>query len=329
MASEKYEFELDDKGDFKSTGGIELPEPEEIEIEEDVEEDDNGGNSDVDVEVVDDTPEEDRDKVGNVAPPPSEVTEEELASYSKDVQKRIKHTMRSYHDERRAKEAALREREAAVAYAKQLLEKLKEQEGTVHKSREVALDQAKRNIIMEVEKAKAAYRAAYESGDPDAVTEAQDKLTEAKIKFDKVSNFKLPPVQSVENTVKQPVEAPPAPTDEKASKWAKENPWFGSNKRMTAFSLGVHQELVEEEGVDPRSDEYYRKLNTAIRKAFPDEFEDEPVARQKSPSVVAPATRSVAPKKITLSKSDVAIARTLGVPLEQYAREKAALNRSN
>jgi hypothetical protein len=323
MASEKFEFELDAKGDFQSTGDIELPGPDEIEIEEELDDDD------VDVEVVDDTPEQDRDKVGNVAPAPSEVTEEELASYSKDVQKRIKHTMRSYHDERRAKEAAVREREAAVAYAKQLLEKLKEQDGTVHKSREVALDQAKRNVVMEVEKAKAAYRAAYESGDPDAVTEAQDKLTEAKIKFDKVSNFKLPPVQSSQNTVKQPVQAPPAPADEKANKWAQENQWFGSNKRMTAFSLGVHQELVEEEGVDPRSDEYYKKLNTAIRKAFPDEFEDEPVARQKSPSVVAPATRSVAPKKITLSRSDVAIAKTLGVPLEQYAREKAALNRSN
>jgi len=323
MASEKYEFELDDKGDFVSTEDADMRGEQEIEVE-----DDGVDASDLEIEVVDDTPEEDRGRLGNVAPPPPEVTEEELAGYSKEVKQRIKHATRSYHDERRAKEVALREREAAVNYAKQLLDKIKEQEGTVHKSREVALDQAKRNIVMEVEKAKAAYRSAYESGDPDAVTEAQDKLTEAKIKFDKVSNFKLPPVQSAQSEIKQSV-APPAPVDEKANRWAKDNPWFSSNKRMTAFSLGVHQELVEDEGIDPRSDEYYLKLNAAIREKFPDEFEDAPVSKQKSPSVVAPATRSIAPKKVKLEKAEVDVARAMGVSLEQYAREKAALGRSN
>jgi hypothetical protein len=327
MAHEQFEFEFDDDGEAKAVGRepeVELPEPEDDEVVDDEPE----------VEVVDDTPESDRDKVGKKAPPAEEVTEEELASYSKDVQRRIKHLQRNYHDERREKEEALRERQALIQYAEALQKKLQESEGTVSKSRQTMLDQAKRAAQSELEQAKAKYKAAYESGDADALVEAQEKLTDAKIRFDKVANFKLPPVQPVENDVKPPVRSEPAPTvDKKAAAWRDQNSWFGGtdpdSMEKTAFALGVHQKLVSS-GVDPRSDEYYEKLNSRLKQVFPDLRDDEddevtPQPKAKAKSVVAPATRSVAPKKITLSKSQLAIATRLGLTPLQYAKELAAL----
>lgn len=327
MAHESYEFEVDLSGGVKPT--------KEDEVQVALAEPEDGGNE-VEVEVVDDTPPQDRDKVGKKAPPSEEVTEEELASYSKDVQKRIKHLQRNYHDERREKEEALREREALVNYAKALEKKVKDQEGDVSKSRQTIVDQAKRTAAVELEQAKAKYRAAYEAGDPDAVTEAQSKLTEATIKFDKISNFKLPTVQPVENEVKTPVRDEPRPViDKRADSWRRENTWFGANDpdsaEKTAFALGVHQKLISS-GVDPRTEDYYEKLNKRMREVFPelrDEDDDTPPATPapKKPSVVAPATRSVAPKKITLSKSELAIAERLGLTPLQYAKEVAALER--
>ena len=328
MAHEQFEFEFDDDGAVKPVGKepeVELPEPED---------DDEVVDDEPEIEVVDDTPESDRDKVGKKAPPAEEVTEEELASYSKDVQRRIKHLQRNYHDERREKEEALRERQALIQYAEALQKKLQESEGAVSKSRQTMLDQAKRAAQSELEQAKAKYKAAYESGDPDAVVEAQEKLTDAKIRFDKVANFKLPPVQPAENDVKPPVRSEPASTvDKKAAAWRDQNPWFGAtdpdSTEKTAFALGVHQKLVSS-GVDPRTDEYYEKLNSRLKQVFPDlrDDEDDEATSQpkaKAKSVVAPATRSVAPKKITLSKSQLAIANRLGLTPLQYAKELAAL----
>lgn len=326
MAHESYEFVVD------TDGGVEPAKEEEVKVALAEPEDDN----EVEVEVVDDTPVQDRDKIGKKAPPSEEVTEEELASYSKDVQKRIKHLQRNYHDERREKEEALRERQALLQYVEALNKKVKEQEGDVTKSRQTIVDQAKRSAAVELEQAKAKYREAYAAGDADAVTEAQSKLTEATIKFDKISNFKLPTVQPTENEVKTPVKEQPRPVvDPRADAWRRENAWFGANDpdstEKTAFALGVHQKLVAS-GVDPRTEDYYEKLNKRMREVFPDLRDDEDdltpaPAATKKPSVVAPATRSVAPKKITLSKSELAIANRLGLTPLQYAKEVAALEK--
>jgi hypothetical protein len=325
MAHESYEFVVD------IDGGVEPAKEKEVQVAL-AEPEDN----EVEVEVVDDTPVQDRDKLGKKAPPSEEVTEEELASYSKDVQKRIKHLQRNYHDERREKEEALRERQALLQYVEALNKKVKEQEGDVTKSRQTIVDQAKRGAAVELEQAKAKYRAAHEAGDTDALVEAQSKLTEATIKFDKISNFKLPTVQPTENEVKQPVREQPRPVvDPRADAWRKENAWFGANDpdstEKTAFALGVHQKLVAS-GVDPRTEDYYDKLNKRMREVFPDLRDDEDdltpaPAATKKPSVVAPATRSVAPKKITLSKSELAIANRLGLTPLQYAKEVAALEK--
>lgn len=338
MAHESYEFELDDSGDMKASEGsddleVTLPEPEDdvpAKAEAPTQDDDP------EIEVIDDTPEQDRGKVGDKAPASAEVTEEELASYSKDVRRRIKHLQRNYHDERREKEEAQRERQALVEYAEALQKKLRDSEGTVHQSRQGMLDQAKRSSQVELEQAKARYKAAYEAGDAEALTEAQDKLTEARIRVDKITNFKLPAVQAPQNDVKPQVrEEPRAQVDKKAVDWRTSNPWFGStdpdSTEKTAFALGVHQKLVSS-GVDPSSDDYYTKLNNRLKEVFPDlrdeDDEDTPTpAPRKAASVVAPASRSVAPKKITLSRDQIAVANRLGITPLQYATELAALEK--
>jgi hypothetical protein len=255
--------------------------------------------------------------------PPSEVTDEELAQYSDGVKKRIQHFSKGYHEERRAKEAAFREREEAVRLAQQLMEENKKLQSSQGQTQQVLLDQAKKVVQNEVEEAKRKYKEAYESGDADALVTAQEELTAAKIRADRVNNFKPAPLQEEKPAVQpapQPVQQEQVQVDPKASAWQEANPWFGTDDEMTALALTVHRKLVES-GVSPTSDEYYDRINNRMRQVFPDAFPSEkPV---KKSSVVAPATRSTAPKKIVLTKSQVNIAKRLGLTNEQYARAVA------
>ena len=324
---EKVEFEFPDpeKEGFKlEVEGRESEKPE-VEIEESptkkvkVE-----ASDDVEIEVVDDTPKKDRNR--KPSDPPEEVTDDELEDYSEKVRKRLQHFSKGYHDERRAKEAAFREKEEALRIAQQLVEENNRLKGTVGKNQEILLDQAKRATMAELEQAKIKYKQAYESGDSDAVLAAQEELTSVKIKADRLNNFKLP-VQEPEKVVQQQQIAPAPTADEKAVRWQQDNSWFGSNDEMTSFALGLHQKLVKQ-GVDPRSDEYYEKINSRMRQVFPEEFSfEEPEQVEEKPrkkaNVVAPATRSTAPKKIVLTQTQVAIAKRLGVPLELYAQKVA------
>jgi len=276
------------------------------------------------VEVVDDTPAKDRGR--KPAEPPPEVTDDELEGYSEKVKKRIQHFTRGYHDERRAKEAALREREEALRLAQNIIEENKKLKQTVNQNQEALLEQAKRAATIELEQAKAQFRAAYEEGDPDKVTSAQESLTSAKLKADRVANFALPALQDEETAVENKYTAPAQPqnqVDPKVTAWQQENPWFGSDDEMTSFALGLHQKLVKQ-GVDPRSDEYYDAINRRMRQVFPDQFEEsEPEEKPRRKTVVAPATRTTAPRKIVLTTSQQAIAKRLGLTLEQYARQVA------
>ena len=318
MAMEPVEFGFEDldKQDFKVEVEGRASEKEvEVEVPQDK-------KPEVEIEIVDDTPPKDRGR--KPSDPPEDPTDEELEGYSEKVRKRMSHLTKGYHDERRAKETAFREKEEAIRYAQQILEENKNLKGTVGKNQEVLLEQAKRATAGEVEQAKAKYKLAYESGDSDAVVAAQDDLTAAKIKADRINNFKLPTVQAPETEVQRQQTAPQV--DEKAVNWQQNNSWFGSDDEMTSFALGLHQKLVKQ-GLDPRSDEYYEKINSRMRQVFPDEFDaDEEVEvekpRQRS-NVVAPATRSTAPKKIVLTPSSVALAKRLGVPLEEYAKQVA------
>ena len=285
--------------------------------------------SDIQIEIKDDTPPKDRNR--KPSEPPSEVTDDELGEYSEKVQKRIKHFAKGYHDERRRAEAAQREREEAIRYAQSLQEENNRLKQESTKSQEALMAQAKARTTAELEQAKRAYKDAYESGDSEKVLAAQEALIAAKNRSERVANWKPPPLQKTETPVQPPVSAPAPPVDTKAAAWQQANPWFGSDDEMTALALGLHQKLVRE-GVDPQSDAYYERINTRMRQVFPEAFDaDEadseppppPAEKQRKASVVAPASRSTAPRKIVLTASAVALAKRLGLTPEQYARQVA------
>ena len=289
-----------------------------------------GEETPVKVEVKDDTPEKDRGRKP-MTEPPEEVTEEELMKY-KDVKlrDRLAHLNKGYHEERRAKERAEREREEALQIAQRILQENEQLKGSVNTNHKMLLDQAKTVATKELEEAKQKYKNAYESGVADAVVEAQEALTSARLKLERINNFRPRPLQTQETSV-QTVPTPQVPAsgapvrDDKAVAWKERNRWFNQDREMTGFALAVHERLVEEEGVDPRSDTYYERIDARMREKFPEKFQDSNGGNEKPrrSSVVAPATRSTAPKKIVLTPSAVSIAKRLGIPLELYAKKVA------
>jgi len=281
-------------------------------------------DDDIAIEVVDDTPKKDRGRKPSA--PPDELTDEELESYSEKVKKRLQHFSKGYHDQRRAAEQAAREKAELEAMAARLIEENKKLKGTVGQNQQAMLEQAKKMAERELEEAKAKFKQAYDAGESDAVVAAQEELTAAKLKSDRVNNLKLPALQESESEVQTQVTAPAV--DDRAVDWQKANSWFGQDDEMTSFALGLHQKLVKQ-GVNPRSDEYYEKINSRMRQVFPDAFDDveeeepEETKPRRKTNVVAPATRSTAPKKIVLTQTQVALAKRLGVPLEEYAKQVA------
>jgi len=329
MGFQKVEYSFPDEEkdskkediEIESSGAIEIDLSGEEPAKKVIQEKDD----EVDIEVVDDTPKADRNR--KASKPPEDITDEELEDYSDKVRKRIQHFSKGYHDERRAKEASQRERQEMESYAKSLVDENTKLKGSVEKNQTALLEQAKKNSAIEILSAKRSYKRAYEAGDADKLLDAQEKLTNAKIKADKLSNFKAEPLQEAEVPVQIPQQQSQTVVDTKASDWAAENSWFGDDDEMTAYAMGVHSKLVKQ-GVDTESDEYYESINARMRNTFPEEFgeieeepEDKPSKRKSN--VVAPATRSTAPKKVRLTQTQVAIAKKLGVPLELYAKKVA------
>ena len=339
----EFEFPDPDKDETSQEVEIDIAEEEDapLEVEGAVGREDMKSAKDtikageVEIEVEDDTPEADRGR--KASPPPEEVTNEELENYSDKVKNRIKHFSKGYHDERRAKETAQREREELESYAKNLIAENNKLKGSVDQNHNTLIESAKKQVQGEMALAQRQYKEAYESGEPDKVLEAQTALNTAQIRQEKVNGLKPKQIQALqpqETPVQTQVDVPQprVQQDEKANSWRDDNPWFGSDDEMTAFALGLHNKLTKD-GVDPKTDTYYEKINSRMRQVFPDQFddgiEDEPEVETKSKSsnVVAPATRSTAPKKIRLTQSQVAIAKKLGVPLETYAKQAAELMR--
>jgi len=274
------------------------------------------------IEVVDDTPDPDKGRKP-LEEPVGEVTDDELSKYDEGVQKRIKKLSHGYHDERRAKEAALREREEALRFAQRIIDENNSLKKNLGDHTTLLVGTARQNAEFALEQAKAKYKAAYESFDPDQIVAAQEEMTQAKLRLDKVENFRPPPLQERQVPVNiQSQSVPENKADPKALAWREENQWFGRNRLMTAFTLGLHEQLVEE-GVDPTSDDYYEKINKTVRSKFPESFSDEEKPKRTSSNVVAPASRNVAPKKITLTQTQVALAKKLKVPLKLYAEKVA------
>jgi hypothetical protein len=279
------------------------------------------------IEVVDDTPEPDKNRP-TLDTPVNEVTDDELTKYDESVQKRIKRITHGYHDERRAKEAALREREEALKFANQIVEENKRLKANLGKNNEILVDTAKQTAEVELAQARRKYKEAYDAGDTDQIVAAQEELTSAKLKAERLANLKPPPLQEAETPVNiQSQFAQEVRPDPKALAWRDKNQWFGQDEEMTSFALGLHEKLVKG-GVDPSSDDYYDRLNTRLRQVFPESFsageeKQEEKPKRTSSNVVAPASRSVAPKKITLTQTQVALAKKLKIPLELYARKVA------
>lgn len=279
------------------------------------------------IEVVDDTPEQDRGR----EPMPKEIVEElendELEDYSEKVKIRLKQMKKVWHDERREKERVLREQQEALAAAQRLLEENRQLKKTLSEGEKNLVGSYKQTAEYEVAEAKRAYRDAYESGDADKVVEAQEKLVRATSRLQQVEQYR--PTLQAEDTdvdiVPQQVQQPRL--DQKTVSWQERNTWYGTDPEMTASALGLHQKLVNERGPQyVGSDEYWTTIDKTMRRRFPDYFGEEeapkPSTREtKSAPVVAPASRSRSPKKIVLKQSQLAIAKRLGLTPEQYARE--------
>lgn len=264
--------------------------------------------------------------------------DDEIEKYDEKVKKRIADLQSGFHTERRRAEEAAREREEAIAFAQSVAEENKKLKGSLSEGQSALLEQAKKVVSNEVDDAKRRYKLAYESGDSDALVEAQELLTSAKIKMDRVNNFR-PALQKEENEVKiAPKEVPRQPqADPKAARWQSENSWFGSDDEMTSFALGLHTKLIKS-GIDPNSDEYYARLNSRIRQVFPENFglennepetqQSQSAPRQKS-NVVAPATRSTSSSKIRLTPFQVTMAKKFGVSHELMAQKIAELRKGD
>ena len=273
------------------------------------------------IEVEDDTPPEDRGREPLPAELVQELEKDDLEDYSEKVKVRLKQMKKVWHDERRAKEAADRERQEAITLAQRVIE-----ENRALKSRvsEANKDQVER----ELDKARREHQEAFSAGDSERLSEASEKLALARVKMEGIKQAET--LQTEESNVNtQPYVPPP---DKKAVAWQERNSWFGQNRLMTGMALGLHEELVQEHGpAYAATDEYYERIDKTMRQRFPENFREETQSGGGKPSqrtpanVVAPASRSTAPKKVVLKQSQVELARKLGISQADYAREFAKL----
>jgi len=285
----------------------------------------------VEIEVEDDTPKEDRGRNPSQPEFVESLEKDELDEYSDAAKQKIAGFRKIYHDERRAKEEADRERQEAIDFAKKLLEENKALKGKVSTTESFAVDSFKSGAEQELEMAKKLYREAYEAGDADKLVDAQEKMTTARIKVDRAQNAsedikQRRALQEQETEVQIPQQSQKPVRDSKAVSWQERNSWFGQDDEMTSLALGLHEKLVKQNGMAyATTDEYYKRIDETMRKRFPENFEDveddKTTARTKPSTVVAPASRSTSSKTVRLKTSQLSIAKKLGLTPEQYARE--------
>ena len=300
------------------------------------------------IEIEDDTPPEDRGRKP-MKEPVDDPTDEELSTYDEKVQARIKKFTRGYHDERRAKEEALREREAAENFAKQVYEDNKRLQQQLSNGSKVFIEQSQSTAQLELDSAKKRYKEAYENADVDALAEAQANIAEATLKLDKTRGMRPIEVDERQFVPAQPEKPNLTP---RTQKWVDRNSdWWGKDDEMTMTAMGIDRKLQKEYGADyVGTEEYFKTIDKTMRKRFPEHFEsdqsyeddepppnkrtsepvdedDPPHRATRSASPVAPATRSTPPNRIRLKASEAATARRLGVPLELYAKQVALLRK--
>ncbi len=284
---------------------------------------------DLEVEIADDTPEEDRGRPRRAPDAEADIPEDdELEKHSDSVQKRIKKLKFEFHEERRRKEEAEREREAAISYAENQKKEAERLRKNLDDGTGVLVNEAKARVASEMSNAKRAYKEAYEAGDPDAVLEAQMALSKLQFEADRVENWKPARPAAPQEPAPAPQARPNIPKpDRRAQEWVANNEWFTNDAGMQRYALLIHEELLES-GVDSTSDVYYGKIDEAMRARYPDRFTDvEPEVRQpqrKAGSVVAPGGRNTAAprNKVVVTSSEAAIAKRLGLTVKEYAAQK-------
>lgn len=286
--------------------------------------------SDLEIEIVDDTPEEDRGRPRRPEGAAPEVpADDELENYSEGVKKRISKLKYEFHEERRRAEEAIRLQQEAIVFAQRQQQEIDRMRQQLQRGDEALVTQAQQRMKTELEQAQAKMKAAYEAGDSDGVVAANTRIAELKAEEAKFSIYRPRPApQPAQPAPPQPVQTPYqpqiTPPSSRAKDWATRNPWFMRNEEMTALALGVHERSIKQ-GVAPDSEEYYNAIDTAVRHRFPEMFSDaeESAPRRKSGSVVAPGGRSTAaaPRRVTLTATQVALAKRLGLTPEQYAAQ--------
>jgi len=310
---------------------------------------------DLQVEVVDDRPVEDR-KPPKAKTSEDNSVEEELEGINDKVQKRIDKLRYEYHEERRAKESSEKLRDEAVSYAQKIQNENKRLAALINKGEEALLGQISAKASAELEKAEAEFKDAYEAGDSEKMLAANKKILKSQVDLNSASerlNYYKQQQEYAQTqqqqAVQQPVQQqnlniPEQPIDPKGAKWLQENTWFGNKDypEATGYAMGIHEKLVKVENIHPSSDEYYEEVNKRMRQRFPELFgvEEQAVSNdedvvveteipKKPSSVVAPATRNngAMPRKVQLTATQVALARRLGLTPEQYAKQLAKENR--
>jgi hypothetical protein len=310
--AEQYKFpdELDDNKSQK----VEILQPDD----------------DVEIEIVDDTPIQDRGR----KPLDKEVedpSDDEIETYSDKVKVRIKELTHARHDERRAKEALYREKQDLERLAQHMVEENNRLKQYVNNGTEQYGAMAKTVADAELQKARRDYKIAQEAFDSDAILAAQEALTEAKMKIAAVQNFRPTPLQ-VEDYAVQPQQSVPQQVqpDEKTLRWQAKNQWFGAQgfEEVSSFALGLHQKLVSN-GVDPRSDEYFEQIDARVKTTFPEMFGGTSEKPRRPSSVVAPATRSTGTRKVQLTPSQAALIKKYNLDPKKYVAEVLKLENQN
>jgi hypothetical protein len=261
-----------------------------------------------------------------------ETSEEELAQYSESVQKRINRLTKKMREAERQREEALRYAQNVQSEAEQIRQRMQ------------SLDQGYMSeygtrLSLQQQQAENELRRAVELGDAEATVQAQKKLTELAIASNGYTQAQTRAqqqaqyaaqqqqyaAQQAQYAAQQTLKQTPQKPDPKAEQWAEKNNWFGQDEAMTFAAFGIHKKLVEDEGFDPSSDDYYNELDRRIKREFPHKFGEDTGTSRKPAQTVAGVTRSTTVSgrkgnRVKLSPSQVAIARKLGVPLEEYAK---------
>lgn len=322
---------------FEGSDDFEFPDEKEQKAKTQKDDDD-----DFKVEIEDDTPPEDRGRKP-MAEPPEDPSDEELSTYDEKVQSRIKKFTRGYHDERRAKEQAERERVAAEEFARKVFEENKRLKEQLESGSKVFIEQHQTTAQTELEVAKKKVKQAFEDGDAEGMAAAQEDLAKATLRLQKAQEMR--PIEMEKEEFEPP--RPQAPKiDSKTQRWVDSNSdWFGKDDEMTMAAMGLDRKLQREYGPEyVGTDDYFKKVDSIMRKRFPEYFgsqkdddspsnesqpaQEETPRRASKSTVVAPASRSTPPNRVRLKESQVALARKLGITPEQYAKQVALLGRN-